>query len=161
MTDFRYCQSATFREAVSPITGHRVRVNLSDDKVYVPTDVDIGLARRLGAELPAYWEQQVAANGGKWRKAREMRDAYYAFAEVGSLSDFMATIDRMLGLVADAKAPRAQVFRALIWLTRLWAHGLVAVPPKWTAEYRINCPVSDFTVGATSPGWTRSRPSSR
>lgn len=147
MTTFRYCQSTTFREAVSPITGHRVQVNLSDDKVYVPTDIDVGLARRLGAELPAYWEQQVVANGGKWRRAHEMRDAYYAFAEVGSPQDVMLAIDRMLGIVDRAKGPRADAFRALTWLTRLWAHGLVAVPPKWTAEHKINCRVSDFTVG--------------
>ena len=147
MTAFRHCQSNTFQEAVSPITGHRLRVNLSYDHVYVPADANISLARRLGAELPAYWAQQVAINGATWRRAHEMRDAYYAFAEVGALSDFMSAIDQMLGLVADAKAPRAQVLRALIWLTRLWAHGLVAIPPKWTAEYKINCPVSDFTVG--------------
>ena len=24
---------------------------------------------------------------------------------------------------------------------------LIAIPPKWTAEYKINCRVSDFTVG--------------
>lgn len=147
MTDFRHCQSSMFQEAASPITGHRLRVNLSYDQVYVPADVDIGLARRLGAELPAFWAQQAAVNGGRWRQAREMRDAYHTFAEVAALSDFMAAIDQMLDLVAEAKAPRAQVLRALIWLTRLWAHGLVAVPPKWTAEYKINCPVSDFTVG--------------
>jgi hypothetical protein len=146
MTDFRYCQSGAFQEAMSPITGHRVRVNLSYDKVYVPADANIGLAQQLGAELPAYWEQQVADNGGKWRKAREMRDAYHAFAEIGAPRDFMSAIDQMLGLVAGAPTPRAHVFRALIWLTRLWAHGLIAVPPKWTAEYRINCPISDFTV---------------
>jgi len=148
MTDFRHCQSSMFKEAASPITGHCLRVNLSYDQVYVPADVDIGLARQLGAELPAYWAHQAAANGWKWRQAHEMRDAYHAFAEVGSLSEFMAAIDQMLSLVAESKAPRAQVFRALNWLTRLWAHGLVAIPPKWTAEYKINCPVSEFTVGS-------------
>jgi hypothetical protein len=147
MTDFRYCQSGAFREAVSPITGHHVRVNLSHDKVYVPTDMDIGLAKRLGAELPAYWEQQSAAHGGKWRKAREMRDAYHAFAVVETPHDFMSAIDRMLRVVDGTKASRAGAFRALTWLTRLWAHGLIAVPPKWTAEHRVNCRVSDFTVG--------------
>lgn len=147
MTAFQYCQSGVFREAVSPITGHRVRVNLSDDQVYVPVDMDIGLARRLGAELPAYWEQQAAANGGEWRKAREMRDAYHAFAEVETPHGIMSAIDRMLGLVDRGRGPRADAFRALTWLTRLWAHGLVAVPPKWTVEHRVNCRVSDFTVG--------------
>lgn len=147
MTAFRYCHSAAFREAVSPITGHRVRVNLSDDKVYVPTDIDMGLARQLGVELPAYWEQQVAANDANRRSARQMRRAYHAFAKVETIHDFMSAIDRMLGVVDGGEASRAGAFRALTWLTRLWAHGLVAIPPKWTAEHRVNCRVSDFTVG--------------
>jgi Putative phage integrase len=132
---------------VSPITGHRVRVNLSYDKIYVPVDANFGVAQQLGAELPTYWEQQAAANGGKWPGAREMRDATHAFAEVGTVRDLMSAIDRMLGLVDGATAPRAHAFRALTWLTRLWAHGLIAIPPKWTAEYKINCRVSDFAVG--------------
>ena len=123
MTDFRVRQSGVFREAVSPITGHRVRVNLSYDKNTIPVDANIGVAQQLGGSPPTYWEQQAAANGGKWRKACEMRDAYHAFAEVGTLRDFMSTIDRMLGLVDGATAPRAHAFRALTWLTRLWAHG--------------------------------------
>ena len=77
----------------------------------------------------------------------DMREAYHAFAEVETMHDFMSAIDRMLGLVAGAKKPRAYVFRALIWLTRLWSHGLVAIAPKWTTEYRIACPVSEFTAG--------------
>ena len=120
---------------------------LSYDKVFVPCDADINLARKLGAELPVYWEQQVAAHGEKWRRAREMRDAYYIFAQARTLGDLMSATDQMLGLVACAKAPRADVRRALTWLTRLWVYGLIAIPPKWTAEFRINCPISNFTVG--------------
>jgi hypothetical protein len=147
MTTLRYCQSDSFEEAVSSITGRRLRVNISNAMVFVPVDTDIALARQLGEELPAYWKQQVAVNGGKWRRAHEMRDAYLAFAEIETLRDFMLAIDQMLGLVARAKAPRAYVLRALTWLTRLWAHGLIAIPPIWTAEYKVNCPISDFTVG--------------
>jgi hypothetical protein len=147
MAAFDHCQSDAFLEAESPITGNLIQVNLSYDEVYVPANMDIGLARKLGAELPGFWERQAASKGNGWKSSCEMRAAYHAFAEVQTVADFMSAIDRMLGLVAGAKAPRAQVYRALTWLTRLWAHGLVAIPPRWTGEYRINCPISDFTVG--------------
>lgn len=146
MTTFRHCQSDAFQEAASPITGRLIRVNLSYDKVYVPADADIGLARLLAADLPAFWEKQLATNGAKWRKSHDMRNAYDVFATIETRAEFMSAIDRMLHLVPGAVKPRAHVFRALIWLTRLWAHGLIAIPPKWTAEYKINCPVTEFTV---------------
>lgn len=147
MTTFLYCQSDNFAEAVSPITGRRLRVNLSSEKVFVPSDVDLALAIRLGKELPAYWAEQVAAKGYKWRRARNMREAYLAFAAIETVRDFVSAINQMLGLIAGADAPRANVLHALTLLTRLWAHGLIAIPPKWTAEHKINCPVSEFTVG--------------
>ena len=147
MTTFRHCQSDTFQEAASPITGRLIRVNLSYDKVYVPANADMRLARRLSAELPAFWESQHTTRGNEWRPSSGMRDAYYAFAAIKKRADFMLAIDRMLDLVASAKKPRSHAFRALTWLTRLWAHGLVAIPPKWTAEYKINCPITEFTVG--------------
>ena len=151
MTAFRYCQSDSFRPASSPITGRRLHVNLSYDKVFVPADMNLGQAKELGAELPAYWQRQAGASKNYWNSLHDMRAAYHAFAEVETMYDFMSAIDRMLGLVAGAKKPRAYVFRALIWLTRLWSHGLVAIAPKWTTEYRISCPVSEFTAGAHLP----------
>jgi len=146
MATHEHCQSDELLDAISPITGNRVRVNLSYGKVYVPHDMDVGLARKLGAELPDLWEKQASATGNGWKSSHDMRAAYYAFAAIRTLDDFMSAVDQMLGTVAEAKEPRAQVYRALLWLTRLWAHGLVAIPPKWTCEYKINCPVSDFTV---------------
>jgi len=146
MAAHEHCQSDELLDAISPITGNRVRVNLSYGKVYVPHDMDVGLARKLGAELPDLWEKQASATGNGWKSSHDMRAAYYAFAAIRTLDDFMSAVDQMLGTVAEAKEPRAQVYRALLWLTRLWAHGLVAIPPKWTCEYKINCPVSDFTV---------------
>ena len=146
MTGFAHCQSDNFCEATSPITGHRLRVNLSFNRVFVPADMPIDRARALGAQLPAYWKRK-AATGNNWSSAPQMRAAYHAFADVETMHDFMSALDRMLNLVADAKSPRAHVFRILIWLTRLWAHGLIAVPPRWTTEYRVNCPISEFTVG--------------
>ena len=151
MTAFRYCQSDSFRPASSPITGRRLHVNLSYDKVLVPADMNLSQARELGAELPAYWQRKAGAGKNYWNSLHDMRAAYHAFAEVETMYDFMSAIDRMLGLVAGAKKPRAYVFRALIWLTRLWSHGLVAIAPKWTTEYRISCPVSEFTAGAHLP----------
>jgi hypothetical protein len=148
MAAFHHCQSEAFREAVSPITGNRIRVNLSYDKVYVPANLDICLARTLGAELPAFWEQQAATSGNGWKSSRDMRSAFHAFVDIETRDGFMLAVDQMLDIVAGAAEPRAQIFRALMWLTRLWAHGLIAIPPKWTGEYRINCPVSDFTVGS-------------
>jgi hypothetical protein len=127
-----HCQSDQFRKAASPITGNYVEVNLSCDKVYIPHDMDLGLAQRIGAELPGFWERQASESGNGWKSSREMRAAYCAFAEVRTLHDFMSAIDQMLRIVAGAKEPRAQVYRALMWLTRLWAHGLIAIPPKWT-----------------------------
>lgn len=151
MTAFRYCQSDSFREALSPITGRRLHVNLSHDKVFVPADMNLSQAKELGAELPSYWQQQAAAYNNHWSSLHDMRAAYHAFAEVETIDEFMSAIDRMLDLVAVAKKPRAYVFRALIWLTRLWSHGLVAIAPKWTTEYRIACPASEFTAGAHLP----------
>jgi hypothetical protein len=142
-----HCQSDQFRKAASPITGNYVEVNLSYDKVYIPHDMDLGLAQRIGAELPGFWEGQASESGNGWKSSREMRAAYYAFAEVRTLHDFMSAVDQMLRIVAGAKEPRAQVYRALMWFTRLWAHGLIAIPPKWTCEYKINCPITNFTVG--------------
>jgi hypothetical protein len=147
MAAHRHWQSEEFLEAASPITGNRIRVNLSYDKIYIPRDMNVGLARKLGAELPGFWEKQASAKGNSWKSSYEMRAAYCAFAEVETLGDIRSALDQMLGIVAGAKEPRAQVYRALMWLTRLWAHGLIAIPPKWTREYKINCPVSDFTVG--------------
>jgi hypothetical protein len=143
-----HCQSDQFRKAASPITGNYVEVNLSYDKVYIPHDMDLGLAQRIGAELPGFWERQASESGNGWKSSREMRAAYYAFAEVRTLHDFMSAVDQMLRIVAGAKEPRAQVYRALMWFTRLWAHGLIAIPPKWTCEYKINCPITNFTVGS-------------
>jgi hypothetical protein len=142
-----HCQSDQFRKAASPITGNHLHVNLSYDKVYVPRDMDLGLAQSIGAE-PGFWENQASESGNSWKSSREMQAAYHAFAEVQTLHDFSSAIDQMLGVVAGAKEPRAQVYRALMWLTRLWAHGLIAIPPKWTCEYKINCPISNFTVGS-------------
>ena len=147
MAVYDHCQSEEFRKAASPITGNCVQVNLSYDKVYIPRNMDLNVVRRIGAELPGFWERQASEGGNSWKSSREMRAAYYAFAEVQSLHDFMSAVDQMLRIVAGAKEPRAQVYRALIWLTRLWAHGLIAIPPKWTCEYKINCPISDFTLG--------------
>ncbi len=147
MTTFTHSQSDTFLEACSPITGRRLVVNPSFDKVLVPADMDIDRARALGAELPAYWEMRSRTSNA-WAASHDMRDAYHAFAEVRTLDDFMSAIDRMADLAITATKPRAQVRRMLIWLTRLWSHGLVAVPPKWVAEYKINCAISPFTVGS-------------
>ena len=58
MTGFAHCQSDNFCEATSPITGHRLRVNLSFNRVFVPADMPIDRARALGAQLPAYWKTQ-------------------------------------------------------------------------------------------------------
>ena len=147
MTAYRFCQSDTFREALSPITGHSLQVNLSYDKVFVPADVDMALARKLGAELPAYWQQRVATKPDRWMSAHEMRAAYHAFAEVETLHDFMSAIDRIFALVAAAKATRTNLVRTLTWLTRLWSHGLIAIPPKWITEHKASCKISEFTVG--------------
>ena len=146
MTTFAHSQSDTFLEARSPITGRRLLVNPSFDKVLVPADMNIDRARALGAELPAYWETRSRTSNA-WAASHDMRDAYHAFAEVRTLDDFMSAIDRMADLAIVSAKPRAQVRRMLIWLTRLWSHGLVAVPPKWVAEYKINCAISPFTVG--------------
>jgi hypothetical protein len=148
MPAYDHCQSEDFRTAASPITGNCVRVNLSYDKVYIPRDMGLGVVRRIGAALPSFWQKQASERGASWKSSREMRAAYCAFAEVQTLDDFMSAIDQMLRIVAGAKEPRAQVYRALMWLTRLWAHGLIAIPPKWTCEYKINCPISNFTVGS-------------
>ena len=148
MAAYDHCQSEEFQKVASPITGNHIHVNLSYDKVYVPRDMDLGLAQRIGAELPAFWERQASESGNSWKSSREMRAAYYAFAEVRTLHDFMSAVDQMLRIVAGAKEPRAQVYRALMWFTRLWAHGLIAIPPKWTCEYKINCPITNFTVGS-------------
>ncbi len=147
MAAYDHCQSDEFRTSSSSITGNCLQVNLSYDKVYVPRDVDIGLAQKIGAELTGFWEKQTSTTGNRLMSSSEMRAACYAFAAVQTLDDFMSAIDRMLGIVAGAEQPRAQVCRALMWLTRLWAHGLIAIPPKWTCEYKTNCPISDFTVG--------------
>src|SRR5262249_55605936 len=148
MAAYDHCQSDQFQKAASPITGDHVEVNLSYDEVYIPRDMDLGLAQRIGAELPGFWERQASERGNSWKSSREMRAAYHAFAEVQTLDDFMSAIDQMLRIVSGAKEPRAPVYRALMWLTRLWAHGLIAIPPKWTCEYKINCPISNFTVGS-------------
>jgi hypothetical protein len=148
MAAYDHCQSEEFRKAVSPITGNRVQVNLSYDKVYIPRDMDLSVVRRMGAELPGFWEKQASEKGNSWKSSIEMRAVYHAFADVRTLRDFMSAVDQMLRIVAGAKEPRAQVYRALMCLTRLWAHGLIAIPPKWTCEYKINCPISTFTVGS-------------
>jgi hypothetical protein len=150
MAAYNHCHSDEFRKAASPITGNHVQVNLSYDKVYIPRDMDLGVAQRIGAELPGFWETQVSESGNSWKSSREMGAAYHAFAEVQTLHDFMSAVDQMLRIVVGAKEPRAQVYRALIWLTRLWAHGLIAVPPKWTCEYKINCPHLEFYGGEPS-----------
>jgi hypothetical protein len=97
-----HCQSDQFRKAASPITGNYVEVNLSYDKVYIPHDMDLGLAQRIGAELPGFWERQASESGNGWKSSREMRAAYYAFAEVRTLHDFMSAVDQMLRIVAGA-----------------------------------------------------------
>ena len=48
MAAYDHCQSDEFRTSSSSITGNCLQVNLSYDKVYVPRDVDIGLAQKLG-----------------------------------------------------------------------------------------------------------------
>ena len=146
MTIFAHSQSDTFLETRSPITGRRLLVNPSIDKVLVPADMDMNRARELGEELPAYWEMRSRTSNA-WATSHEMRDAYHAFAAIDTLADFMRAIDRMADVATGAAKPRSQVQRMLIWLTRLWSHGLIAVPPKWTAEYKVNCPVSRFTLG--------------
>ena len=147
MTGYRFCQSGTFREALSPITGHRLKVNLSYDRVFVPSDVDMSLVKELGAELPAYWQQRVAINPDRWGAAHQMREAYHAFAAVETLHDFMSAIDLILASIAETKPTRTNVVRVLTWLTRLWAHGLIAIPPKWVTEHKASCKISEFTVG--------------
>jgi hypothetical protein len=82
MAAYDHCQSEEFQKAASPITGNHIHVNLSYDKVYIPRDMDLGLAQRIGAELPAFWEKQASETGNSWKSSREMRAAYYAFAEV-------------------------------------------------------------------------------
>ena len=90
MAAYDHCQSEEFQKAASPITGNHIYVNLSYDKVYVPRDMHLGLAQRIGAELPGFWEKQASERGNSWKSSREMRAAYYTFAEVQTLADFMS-----------------------------------------------------------------------
>ena len=147
MNDFQFCHSYEFQKATSSITGHRILVNLSYDKVLVPPNVDIARAIEVGKGLIPNWDKNAIAHGNDWTTSRDLRTAIQAFATVSTSEEFMLAIDGMLGLVATSKSPRGYVFRSLICLTHFWSHDLLAVPPKWTTEYRINCPISAFTVG--------------
>ena len=139
-----YCQTTEYREAISPITGRCLRVNFSSELVFVPKDIDLEKVRSLGAELPVFWKERP----DKCPASIELRDAMVAFAQVATLKSCLNAIDNLFDIARNCKYKREQTSHVLSWLTRLWSHGLVAIPLRWTQwTHSINCPVDEDTIG--------------
>jgi Putative phage integrase len=145
-----YCQSSDFKDVSCQVTGHRVVVNLSVDKIFVPPTIDIGLVRELACD-PA------AASGSKpqktryWCGYRPVRDAWSAFREVETHDDVMRCIDRLLAVGGNQTARNGSVQRSLLLLQRFWSNGLIAMPPRLPRHYGVSVPLEAFGLCAQQP----------
>jgi hypothetical protein len=118
-----YCQSTQFREATSSITGHTVLVNGSSNAFFVPETVDCQRLRQLAQVQTEQWLQR-----GVYIR---MRQALCTFNTVEDSESLCQVIDQLVDTAAALEHASKQKARAVNWLIRLWAEGLIAWPAQW------------------------------
>lgn len=146
--NYKHCQSNEFKEAKSSITGNTILVNMSNEKIFIPLNIDLNIINKIGATLPEFWNNHELTNSISWKKSPLMKSAFMSFENVRSLHEFMSNIDQLIDAIDAHKCPRGQAQRALYLLTIFWSHDLLAIPPSLIQKYKSNCDINEITAGS-------------
>ncbi len=145
----KYCQTTNFREAVSPITGRTLRINLDPSRVFVPEDLSLEELHKAVDEVRASWK-----NPQTWKRhATEIKPAILSFGNTRTVADVTKCIDELFEVTLRADDLKGVRHKLRFWLSRLWSRGLIALPLSLPINGHDHCPVDVNAVGDRQAAW--------
>ncbi len=147
----RYCQSTSYIERQSELTGRTVRINTDLDKFLIPTR-SFFQARALARKMEHWGRKGVPV------RVRTLLDA---FVILRSNQDFVQAIDDLIDELLSRETVLGYKTEGVNWLIRLWAEGIIALPATWPFKTIIrfmpdsNCCGKDSWILALSNLGTR------
>lgn len=138
----KFCHTTNIREATSPITGRKLRINLDPNRIFVPEDVDVAEIPVAVVEMRELW-----LDTHMWTQNPELiKSAILQFESIETDADFIRRLDELFIAGFHLNQPKGARYQLKFWLTKLWSHGLIALPLLLGKTLRM--PVNQQTVGS-------------
>lgn len=122
-----YCQSTSYVESRSAITGRLVRVNGDTHRFFVPV-TSWRDARKLSGKMVHWAEKKIPSR---------VKVLLYDFAKMDSHDAFTGAIDALLAELLRCEHVPQYKAEGVNWLIRLWAEGLIGLPMIWPFTTRM------------------------